>query len=66
MEPVQLTRQELYEPFWTEPSSKLAKRYGVSDVALGKTYKRLTPSRSVSESPAGAPVSLSRPSAGAA
>ncbi len=41
MEPVQLTREELYEAVWTEPARTLAKRYGVSDVALGKACRRL-------------------------
>jgi hypothetical protein len=34
-------RDELYEQVWTEPVRTVAKRYGVSDVALAKTCKRL-------------------------
>src|ERR1700689_2840406 len=32
-----LTRKELFELVWTTPMSKLAARFGVSDVALAKT-----------------------------
>lgn len=33
---VTLTREELYEHVWTEPMTKVAARYGLSDVALKK------------------------------
>ncbi len=31
-----MTRESLYEEVWAEPVSKVAPRYGISDVALGK------------------------------
>ena len=34
-------RNELYEKVWTTPMQALAKEYGVSDVALAKTCKKL-------------------------
>jgi hypothetical protein len=37
---VTLSRTELYEKIWTEPMSKLAPRYGLSDVGLAKICKR--------------------------
>ena len=40
METIQLSRDELYEQVWNEPITKLAKRYGLSDVGLAKTCKR--------------------------
>ncbi len=33
-------REELYEKVWTQPIQKLAKEYGVSDVALARACKR--------------------------
>jgi hypothetical protein len=33
-------REELYEKVWAQPIQKLAKEYGVSDVALAKAYRR--------------------------
>lgn len=36
-----LTRAELYDLVWSEPRTRLAKRFGVSDVALGKLCRRL-------------------------
>jgi hypothetical protein len=39
-EPVRLTRQELFELVWSTPASKLAARFGLSDVALSKTCRR--------------------------
>lgn len=36
-----VTREELYEQAWREPMTRLAKRYGVSDVALAKTCRTL-------------------------
>lgn len=40
MNPIYLTREELYEAIWSTPASLLAKKYGISDVALGKICKR--------------------------
>jgi hypothetical protein len=34
-------REELYERVWTMPIRDLARQYGVSDVALGKTCRKL-------------------------
>src|SRR5688572_24228038 len=34
------TRQELYELVWSEPVSKIAPRYGISDVSFGKACTR--------------------------
>ena len=34
-------REKLYEEVWAEPVSTVAKRYGVSDVALRKTCQKL-------------------------
>ncbi|NLB96602.1 MAG: hypothetical protein GX785_12955, partial [Armatimonadetes bacterium] len=34
-------RDKLYEEVWSEPVTAVAKRYGVSDVAIHKTCKRL-------------------------
>jgi hypothetical protein len=41
MEDVKLTREDLYERVWAEPMRTLAQRYGLSDVGLAKTCKRL-------------------------
>ena len=38
---VELTREELYELVWTVPMQRLAERYGISDVALAKTCRKL-------------------------
>jgi hypothetical protein len=38
---IKLTRDELYEKVWSTPATKLAKEFGVSDVALGKICKKL-------------------------
>ena len=38
---MRVSREELYEQVWREPMSRLAKRYGVSDVALAKTCRAL-------------------------
>src|SRR2546426_612758 len=35
-------RSELYEQVWKEPVRTVAKRYGVSDVALGKICRKLS------------------------
>ena len=32
-----MTRQELYDLVWQEPVTKVAKRFGISDVAVRKT-----------------------------
>src|SRR5439155_16915834 len=34
--PSKYDRQRLYEEVWSEPTQKVAKRYGVSDVAIAK------------------------------
>lgn len=36
MEKQSLTRTELYKMVWSEPISKIAKRYNISDVGLRK------------------------------
>jgi len=36
-----VSREELYEKVWTEPVRTVARRFGVSDVALAKDCKRL-------------------------
>ena len=36
-----LSRTELFELVWSEPMSQLARRFGISDVALAKTCRRL-------------------------
>lgn len=38
---IKLTREELYKRVWSTPATKLAKEFGVSDVALGKICKKL-------------------------
>ncbi len=38
---IHVGRQELYEQVWSEPVARLAVRYGVSGVALGKVCRRL-------------------------
>lgn len=38
---VRLTREQLFELVWSTPVSKLAARFGISDVALAKRCKRL-------------------------
>jgi len=38
---IKLTRGELYERIWSTPATKLAKEFGISDVALGKICKKL-------------------------
>jgi hypothetical protein len=40
-EPVILTREKLYEEVWSEPISKLAPKYGLSDVGFAKICRRL-------------------------
>ncbi|HLN20930.1 MAG TPA: hypothetical protein VK213_07560 [Bacteroidales bacterium] len=41
MEKVTLTRKELYDLVWTEPLSRLAKKYKISDNGLRKICKRM-------------------------
>ena len=36
----QITRKELYKQVWAEPMSKLARKYGLSDVGLAKICKK--------------------------
>lgn len=46
--PRQVTRAELYELVWSAPMRRVAERFGISDVALAKTCRRLgvpTPGR---------------------
>jgi hypothetical protein len=38
---IRYEREKLYEQVWAEPVIKVAKVYGVSDVALRKTCKKL-------------------------
>lgn len=40
-ETIFLKREELYKLVWSEPVSKLARGYGLSDRGLGKICKRL-------------------------
>jgi len=37
---VTLTRQQLYERVWSEPTSKIAREFGLSDVAIGKICRK--------------------------
>lgn len=37
---IKVSRSELYEAVWSEPMTKLAGKYGVSDVALGKICRK--------------------------
>ena len=41
MEKVTLTRKELYDLVWSEPLSRLAKKYKISDNGLRKICKRM-------------------------
>jgi len=41
MKTIELTRQELYDLVWETPTRHLCKRFGLSDVGLAKTCKRL-------------------------
>ena len=38
---IEVTRQALYDQVWSSPMTKLAKEYGISDVALAKICKKL-------------------------
>lgn len=38
--PIEIPRTELYRLVWSEPLTRLAKRFNISDVALGKLCKR--------------------------
>ena len=40
MKTISLTRKQLHDLVWAEPMMRLAKRYGVSDVALAKTCRK--------------------------
>jgi len=40
-EKIRITRKELYEQVWAEPMTRLAKKYGVSDVGLRKRCLKL-------------------------
>ena len=48
-EVITFTRNELYEKIWNTPTIKLAKDFGLSDVALGKICKK----HSISKPPLG-------------
>lgn len=37
---VQIKRKELYQRVWSEPVTKLAKEFGLSDVGFAKLCKR--------------------------
>ncbi|MCC6586724.1 MAG: hypothetical protein IT168_08540 [Bryobacterales bacterium] len=39
--PARFDREKLYEQIWSQPIGKLAPEYGVSDVALAKTCRKL-------------------------
>jgi hypothetical protein len=38
---INLTREDLYQKVWSTPTTKLAKDFGISDVALGKICRRM-------------------------
>lgn len=38
---VVIRRNELYQQVWTTPITRLAERYGISDVGLKKICKRM-------------------------
>lgn len=38
---IKLTREELYQKVWTTPAIRLAREFGISDVALGKICRRM-------------------------
>ena len=40
-EPIALTRAELYERIWETPTRKLAIEFGISDVAIVTSRRRL-------------------------
>ncbi len=40
MKKQQISREELYQEVWSTPMTKLAKKYGISDVGLAKVCKR--------------------------
>src|SRR5438105_4631323 len=40
-EPLRLDREHLYEEAWSEPMARLAKHYGISDVALAKICREM-------------------------
>ena len=41
MAAIHIHRDELYNQIWTEPTTKLASKYGISDVGLSKICKKL-------------------------
>src|SRR5262245_33537923 len=48
MPPIELTRRAMYDLVWSKPMTKVAEEFGISDVALKKTFDRHrvpTPSR---------------------
>lgn len=38
---IRISREELFEKVWAQPTTKLAQEFGISDVALGKICKKL-------------------------
>ncbi len=38
---IRVSRQDLYDKVWSEPMTKLAQEYGISDVALAKICRKL-------------------------
>src|SRR5438128_2540599 len=38
---ITLTREQLYDYVWSRPATQLAKEWGISDVAIAKTCRRL-------------------------
>lgn len=38
---IHISREELYQKVWSVPASRLAADFGISDVALNKTCKRM-------------------------
>jgi len=40
MKKQQISRKELYQEVWSTPMTKLAKKYGISDVGLAKVCNR--------------------------
>lgn len=39
--PARHNREKLYEEVWAEPAQQVAKKYGISDVALAKNARKL-------------------------
>lgn len=41
MEKIEFTREELYELVWSEPLSRLARKYDISDTGIRKKCKKM-------------------------